>query len=378
MRKVDLATHGAKRSPPDIAALRLANQLLTRPTIESAPEVVKSLGAVQAQDYAGAKWGIAQRTTGVLDSEIERAIGSGEILRTHVLRPTWHFVSATDIRWMLALTAPRIRKSAAHHDRKLGIDDDVRRRTRAVLGKALRDGKRLTRLELAGALTNAGVRADGTQRLAHLMIHAELDGLVCSGGRRGKQFTYALLDECVPVTRELHREEALYTLATRYFATRGPASEDDFAWWSGLTKSDAKTAVSSIGSLESMTIDGRKYWFTPSRPPKSASTVRLLASYDEYLVSYADRSAAQARVKPEAVGETFDFLGSYVVVSNGQIIGRWKRSVTARDVIVTLQPLTRFSRDEHNAVRREAERFAQYVELPLQIQTLPKAASRRL
>ena len=363
----------------DIAALRLANQLLKRPTIESAAEVVKALGAVQAQDYAGAKWGIAQRTIGVVDAEIEGAISRGEILRTHVLRPTWHFVSPADIRWMLALTAPRIRKSAAHYDRKLGIDDDVRRRTRAVLGKALRDGNRLTRSELASALTTAGIRADGTQRLAHLMIHAELDGLVCSGARRGKQFTYALLDECVPTTRELQRDEALHQLATRYFTTRGPASEDDFAWWSGLTKADAKTAVTSIGSLERITIDGRKYWFTPARAVKSASVVRLLPSYDEYLVSYADRSAAQARVSPEAVGETFDFLGSYVIVSDGQIVGRWKRSVTKRDVIVTLQLLTRVSRDEHQAIRREAERFAQYLELPLQIETpRAKAGSRRL
>ena len=363
----------------DIALLRLANQLLTRPAIENVAEVVKALGAVQAQDYAGAKWGIAQRTNGVLDVEVERAISEGRILRTHVLRPTWHFVSPTDIRWMLELTAPRIRKSAAHYDRKLGIDDDVRRRTRAVLGKALRDGKRLTRSELAIALTTAGVRADGTQRLAHLMIHAELDGLVCSGARRGKQFTYALLDECVPETRKLQRDEALFTLATRYFSTRGPASEDDFAWWAGLSKADAKAAVSSMSGLESHTVNGRKHWFTPSRPAKSQSTVRLLPSYDEYLVSYADRSAAQSRVTPDAVGETFDFLGSYVIVSDGQIVGRWKRSVTKRDVIVTLQPLTHLNRDEHDGIRREAEGFAQYLELPLHIETpRVKAVSRRL
>ena len=369
-----------KRTPAvDTALLRLANQRLTRPTSESPAETVKALGAVQAQDYAGAKWGIAQRTNGVLDADVEHAISDGQILRTHVLRPTWHFVSPTDIRWMLALTGPRIRKSAAHNDRKLGIDDDVRRRTRTVLGKALRDGKQLTRSELASALTTAGVRADGTQRLAHLMIHAELDGLVCSGARRGKKFTYALLDECVPATRELQREEALFNLATRYFNTRGPASEDDFAWWAGLSKADAKAAVSSISGLESVIVDGRKYWFTPPRPTKSQSIVRLLPAYDEYLVSYADRSAAHARVNPEAVGETFDFLGSYVIVSDGQIVGRWKRSLTKREAIITLQPLTRFSRAEHDAIRREAERFAQYLELPLQIESVgAKAVSRRL
>ncbi|HEX6626638.1 MAG TPA: crosslink repair DNA glycosylase YcaQ family protein, partial [Gemmatimonadaceae bacterium] len=150
----------------DICRLRLANQHLTRPTLESASEIVRELGALQAQEYSGAKWGIAQRTKGVTDAEVEKEISEGRILRTHVLRPTWHFVVPEDIRWMLALSAPRIRASAAHYDRKLGIDASVLRRSRAVLTKALRDSTYLTRRELADALTRAGVRADGTQRLA--------------------------------------------------------------------------------------------------------------------------------------------------------------------------------------------------------------------
>ncbi|HKR08370.1 MAG TPA: winged helix DNA-binding domain-containing protein [Gemmatimonadaceae bacterium] len=369
----------SRNATDEICTLRLANQHLLEQTARTASKVVAALGAIQAQDYAGAKWGIAQRTTGVTDTEVERAISRGQILRTHILRPTWHFVSAADIRWMLALTAPRIRKLAAHYDRRLGIDDDVRRRVRLLLAKALRGSRHLTRAELAQALTKGGVRADGTQRLAHLMIHAELDGLICSGARRGKQFTYALLDECVEPSAELRRDEALHRLATRYFTTRGPATEDDFAWWSGLTKADAKEAVSLVDGIENLSLGGRRFWLRSSPQPKVKHTLRLLPVYDEYLVSYADRSAMQTRVNPETVGETFDFLGSYVMVSSGQIVGRWKRAATTNNVVITPQPLTRLTSDERAEIWCEAERFAQYLGLPLQIQKAnPKAASPRL
>ena len=373
MRKVPRA----RDVTAEICALRLANQHLLRQTAGTAKEVVAAMGAVQAQDYAAAKWAIAQRTTGVTEMEVEAAISDGQILRTHILRPTWHFVSPADIHWMLALTAPRIRKLAAHYDRRLGIDDYVRRRTRLVVANALRDRRHLTRAELAQALTKGGVRADGTQRLAHLMIHAELDGLICSGARRGKQFTYALLEERVEPGPALKRDEALKRLATRYFRTRGPATEDDFAWWSGLTKADAKEAVNLVAGIESLVVDGRKFWVLPAPSPKEKQTLRLLSNYDEYLVSYADRSAMQRRVNPAAVGETFDFLGDYVIVSGGQIVGRWKKAVTKNHVVVTPQTLTHISSDEQAGIWCEAERFAQYLELPLQQEANPRAATGR-
>ena len=348
----------------DICRLRLTNQHLARPTVESASEIVRQLGAVQAQEYSGAKWGIAQRTKGVTDAEVEKEITDGKILRTHVLRPTWHFVVPEDIRWMLALSAPRIMAAAAHYDRKLGIDADVLRRSRAVLTKALGDGKYLTRRELADALTRARVRADGTQRLAHLMIHAELDGLVCSGPRRGKQFTYALMDERVPPAKRLERDSALHTLATRYFTTRGPATADDFAWWSGLTKTDAKAAANSLGSnFDSAVIAGRSYWFPHStRVPVSRTPIaRLLPTYDEYLVSYANRGAAHAKVNPSEVGETFDFLGSNVIIIDGQIVGRWKREIIKNSVHVAVQPLTSLTDSDRAAIAREIARFNRFV-----------------
>ena len=362
-----------------ISAQRLANQHLAAPSLNTAAEVVSALGAVQAQDYGGAKWGIAQRTIGATDADVEREISDGGILRTHILRPTWHFVAAADLRWMLELTAPRVRAAMGSHDRKLGIDADVRRQTRNVLIETLRGGKHLTRAELAEQITTRGLRADGTQRLAHLMMHAELDGLICSGARRGKQFTYRLVDECVPPTKYLMRDVALHNLATRYFTTHGPATADDFAWWSGLAKADARNAIDSVENLQSEVIGGRTYWFAAAHAIGRKDVASLIPAYDEYLVSYADRAAAQRRVKPEKVGETFSFLGSYVILINGQIVGRWKGEVRKETAAVTLEPLTRLSRAELDTVEEQAERFAAFLGSPLELETRKrKATPRRL
>ena len=354
------------------------NQHLAKQTVATAGEVVSTLGAVQAQDYAGAKWGIAQRTSGATDADVEKEISEARILRTHILRPTWHFVAAADVRWMLELTAPRVRAAVGSYDRKLGIDADVRRKTRTILSQALRGSNHLTRLELAQELTKGGVRADGTQLLAHLVMHAELDGLVCSGVRRGKQFTYALVDECVPATRYLMRDVALQKLATTYFRTRGPATEDDFAWWSGLTKADARAAIHTVEGLDSEVINGKTYWYSTFGTLSKQPLVRLLPSYDEYLVSYKDRSAMQRRVDLSIVGETFDFLGSYVITLNGQIVGRWARSIGGDTVAITLQPFVRLSRIELDAVEEQANRYAQFLGLPEMETTKRKATSRKL
>jgi len=364
-------------SGADVAARRIVNQHLAKQSVATGSEMVSSLAAVQAQDYVGAKWGIALRTTSATDADVEREVSEGRIVRTHILRPTWHFVAASDLRWMLELTAPRVRMAVASYDRKLGIDADVRRQMRNVVVQALRGGKHLTRGELAEALTKNAVRADGTQRLAHLMIHAELDGLICSGPRRGKQFTYRLVDECIPPTRYLMRDVALHNLATRYFTTRGPATEKDFAWWSGLTMADARNAVNSVEHLESEIIGGQTYWFIPARVSQRKPIAALLPAYDEYLVSYADRSATQRRVKPESVGESFSFLGRYVIIVDGQIVGRWKSVTTRGGVSVALEPLTRLTRAELDAIEEQAERLGQFLGVPVQIESSKRRASKR-
>ncbi|MFL5555530.1 MAG: winged helix DNA-binding domain-containing protein [Gemmatimonadaceae bacterium] len=354
----------------DVARRRLINQGLVKPALKTAAEVVGRLGAVQAQDYGGAKWGVSQRTIGLTDAQIEKEIDDGRIVRTHVLRPTWHFVAAADIGWMLALTAPRVHAANAYWYRWLEVDDTVARRSRTVLTKALRDGKQLTRGELAEELARAKIQTESPQRLACIVMRGELDGLICSGPRRGKQFTYALLEERVTKSKELERDAALFELARRYFTTRGPATVDDFAWWSGLTKADAKRGVEVAAThLEHGSIDARSYWFPPEARGLriSGSTVHLLPNYDEYSVGLKDRSAFGARLASSGVTPRNSALLGNSLVVNGQIVGGWRRTLVGRTVVVEPSPLIRLSETERRAVETSARSFGRFLGLSAEV-----------
>ena len=358
----------------NVCAQRLVNQHLVTQKLQSGSDVVRLLGAVQAQDYLGAKWALSQRTRGATDATIEKEISDGAILRTHVLRPTWHFVAPADIRWMLALTAPRVKAILAHYDRSLEIDATVLRRSRAVLTRVLAGDNYLTRSELAAAFAKAGVKADGAggQRLARLVMHAELDALICSGPRREKQFTYALLDERAPPVRAMQRDDALRELAARYFATHGPATSDDFAWWSGLTKADATNAVNATeASLEHEVIGGRSYWFPRARAAKLESPlVRLLSNYDEYFIGHKDRSAIHAKLRAAGVTAIPTALSGHVLTIDGQIVGGWDRILGAKSVTVRLKPLIALVRTAQSAIKTEIDRFADFLGIPVQLQTV--------
>ena len=202
------------------------------------------------------------------------------ILRTHLLRPTWHFITPADIRWVWSLTAPRVQAANTYMYRKLGLDNAAFRRSNDTLLRALQGGQHLTREELRDVLHATGVPAAGEFRMGYLMMRAELDGILCSRPRRGNQFTYALLDERVPPNAALNREEALASLAHRFFSSRGPASVQDFAKWSGVTATDAKKSLEAVKErLDSETADGKTYWFAPSTKPngKATSTDRASA-----------------------------------------------------------------------------------------------------
>ncbi len=356
----------------DICQQRLANQHLSKQTLEKPSEVVRLLGAVQAQDYGVAKWGVAQRTRNATDATVEKEISEAAILRIHVLRPTWHFVVAADIRWMLALTAPRVKMILAHHDRTLEIDAAILRRSRAAMTKALEGGKQLTRAELSKVLQRARIRTDDTQRLARLVMHAELEGIVCSGAVRGKQFTYALLEERVPPTKALERDAALFELAKRYFTTRGPATVDDFAWWSGLTKADAKRGLQGAESeLEHEIVEGRAYWFpTPVRLKAKSPVARLLPNYDEYFIGLKDRSAMLSTLRTLGLEGDVGFLGGHLLTINGQVVGGWRRTFRGKKPIVELKTLTTLGVAARRSIAREAQRFAAFLGTPVELATL--------
>ena len=341
---------------------RLARQFLTTAGPERACDVVRALGAVQAQDYAGAKWALGQRMRATTtDAEIERELSDGEILRTHVLRPTWHFVAPEDIRWMLALTAPRVRALLAHYDRRLELTPQVLRRGREAMEKALGGGRQLTRVELAEALQRAGIAATG-QRLGHLVMHAELDAVICSGARRGKQFTYALLDERVPAVLALERDEALLALTRRYFDTRGPATTHDLAWWSGLTMADVKRGVQMAGDeLERGTIDGREYIFTGRAATRPAASAQLLPNYDEYFIGHRDRSAIAQRLGHAGLVTGGNALISNVIVVDGQLVGGWKRTLEGKRTIVELSPQVPVTAAERRRIRSAVRKLGEFL-----------------
>jgi Winged helix DNA-binding domain len=353
----------------DIAKQRLASQGLVKPRLDSATEVVAKLGAVQAQDYGGAKWGLAQRTRGLTDAEIEAEIDAGTIVRTHILRPTWHFVAVADVGWMLALSAPRVQAANAHWYHWLEVDDIVARRGRIVLTKALQGGKQLTRAELGHALGRVKIQIT-PQRLAAIMMRAELDGVICSGARRGKQFTYALFEERVVGPIALERDAALFELARRYFTTRGPATVDDFAWWSGLTKADAKRGVEAAASqLEHASIGDRSYWSAGAyRATRSTSVLaHLLPNFDEYFIGLKDRSAIITRLEAAGVKARTNGLSGNVIIVDGQIVGGWRRTFARGTAVIDLKLLIRLREAERRAVAAAVKGLGDFLELPAKI-----------
>jgi hypothetical protein len=354
---------------PDLLGQRLRNQKLTRSDARKASDVVAWLGAVQAQDYAGAKWALGLRTNGVTDADVERAFNDGAILRTHVMRPTWHFVSPADIRWMLALTAPRVHAANAHYYRKVGLDDRLCARSRSVFERALQGGRHLTRTELASALGRAGIVADGV-RLAYLMIHAELSAAICSGARRGKQFTYALLDERTPPTRTLRRDEALAELTRRYVTSHGPVTVRDYTWWSGLTVRDAKAGLDMLGSgLVHEEIDGRMYWFVASRSAGRgrSSPAYLLPNYDEFLIAYKDRGPVMNTSRPaDGVVRVPDAFVHHLLI-DGRLAGSWQRTVKAGSMFVEVAPYRRPARSAARALAAAVARYGRFLQMPVRL-----------
>jgi len=351
----------------DIAQHRLYQQRLTANPFEKPAEVVDWLVAVQSQDYFGAKWALGLRMLGAHDADIDRAFNEGTILRTHVMRPTWHFVTPADIRWLLALTAPRVHAVNATMYRKLELDNASFKRSRAALTKALQSGQQLTREELRSALEKAGIAAESGQRLAYIVMQAELDGLICSGPRRGKQFTYALLEERVPSVAPLQRDEALAELTQRYFTSRGPATVQDFAKWSGLTGNDAKRGLEIVKTqLQHEVIDGKDYWFSPHASSATfvSPTAYLLSVYDEYITGYKDRSMigeAELIAKLFTMGNALN----YIIVLDGDIVGTWKRTLTKHEVTIESNVFTPLTKAQKRAVATAAQRYGAFLKLPV-------------
>jgi hypothetical protein len=310
----------------EISKIRLVRQQIAGTKFRTAKDIVGWMGAMQAQDYSMAKWAIGVRLPGETEKNVEAALDNGEIIRTHLLRPTWHFVSADDIYWILELTAPHIKNSLKFRSKSLELNDDVYKKSNKVIEKALRGENHLTRKELLKILQKAKINTDG-QRGPHIILRAELDGILCNGKKRLKKQTYALLEERVPESNTFSRDEALSKLALKYFTSHSPATIKDFVWWSGLPVNDAKHALEMIKKdFFSEKIGTQTYWLSNSFsiPKNYKDSIYLLPAYDEFLISYKDRSAAiPVENNKKAISNNGIFRAT--IVRNGKVIGIWKR-----------------------------------------------------
>jgi hypothetical protein len=308
----------------EVAYRRITNQQMAGTQFTRPADLVEWMSCMQAQDYGMAKWAIGCRLREMSDALVEQDFNDGKILRTHVLRPTWHFVCPADIRWMLKLSAPRIKAMSRLYHQKLGIDRAILLQSKKIITKALSKHRRLSREELASILHKGKINVSDT-RVAYLLMDAELDALICSAGRTGNRFAYQLLDKAAPVTHLPGYEESLGELAKRYFFSRGPASVEDFAWWGNLTLSEARKGLDmNKHHLQHVSVNGNDYWFSITSPIQ-APPVRsafLLPAFDEYTVGYRNRDDV---LDPRFAGECNSGL-SPVIVYNGQVAGTWRRT----------------------------------------------------
>jgi Winged helix DNA-binding domain len=288
-------------------------------------EAVGRLTAMQAQEHPYARWSVAQRTSGSLAAPaIDSAFDEGRILRTHVLRPTWHYVSPADLRWLMRLSGPRVNAGNARRYADLGLDGPALARAGDVIAQEVADGPR-TRRELAAALGARGISAEG-QRIAHMLMHAELEMVICSGPMRGKQHTYAPFDQRVPDGPGRRGDEALAELAWRYFSTRGPATLTDFIWWSGIRAADARRGLEMVRPrLSCHEADRRQYWFADHGTPRSARRADLVQCYDELIISYSQtRDVLQTDSVAFPVPRHIDGFW-HVLLLDGRLLGHWRQ-----------------------------------------------------
>ncbi len=356
----------------EIGPYRLFHQGISHAPFEQPAQVVAHLGAMQAQDYAGALWAIGLRMKAANQTLIEQAIADRTIVRTWPMRGTLHFVAAADVRWMLKLLTPRIISATAARQRQLEIDAPVLTRSQELITKALEGGKQLTRAELYQVLEQGQIAPDG-QRGIHILGRLSQEGVLCLSSFRDKQPSFALLDEWLPpaLTRVMERDEALAELALRYFTGHGPATLPDFERWAGLKTSDARAGLEMVkAQLQHEEVASQTYWLaqTEPAPPTRSGAVYLLPGFDEYILGYKDRSAVLEPQHFQKIvpGGNGMFI-STIVLNDGQVAGLWKRALKKGKLQLTPVPFNSLDEAETAALVVAAERYGQFITTPVKV-----------
>ena len=359
---------GADLDPDDVVHLRLLKLGLARPADADPVSAVHRLVAVQSQDYGPATWSLGQRVPGLRAADADRAYDSGALVRTHVLRPTWHFVAPRDLRWLLALTRSRVHQLNAYYYRQVGLDAGTLAASRAAVERVLADGEPRTRQQVLAGLAADGLPLEGLAG-TYALMHAELEGVVCSGPRIGRQHSYALLEARVPpappaeATLAADPDAALAELVHRYVASHGPATVQDLRAWASLTVTDVRRGLEAAGDrLASADVGGRTFWFEPPADPFRAPspTVHLLQAYDEFLVGHAD---SKDLILPPGDYDLWARRRRFngVVVLDGRVAGDWRRRVTRHRVVVEVQALRPFEGAAGDALRAAADAHARFL-----------------
>ncbi len=336
----------------DLLQQRLLNQGLIRPKFKTATEIVKWLGAVQSQDYQNAKWALSLRLPNATNESIENEINSGKIIRTHILRPTWHFVAAEDVRWMLELTAPRIKSNMAQYFHNLSLTEEILAKSASILKKALKR-KILTRPEIRQILEKENISTE-KYRFGFILLYSELNGLICNGPRKNNQFTYVLLDEFVPKSKSFSPKDPLTELVKRYFTSHGPATIQDFTWWAFLKNSDVKNALEKSG-LSNRAINGKNYWFQKTKETKQQK-IHLLPNYDEYF-SYKDRSDYLTDYKEKLTEKDLYY---HFILINGKIVGSWKSRINKGKISLEKKFFVNLTKSQDSEIDRQLQDYLKF------------------
>jgi hypothetical protein len=351
----------------EIAIERLKSQHLSVGKHASPDDVVSWLGAVQAQDYYGAKWSVGLRLSGITDEEVENALKTKKILRTWGNRGTLQFISTRDVGLFLKLMAPRIISRNAKRYRELGLDEKTLSKSEEVLINALKGSKGIKRTELQEILEQNGVSTEG-QRTAFILQRASLDGLIHQSVSIKNTPVYHSMEDLHE--KELNMEDSLKEISKRYFYSHGPATLKDFVWWSGLTVKDAKSGLQSIKHLlKPENIHGKEYWSKPTKLSMEhrSPVINLLPIFDDLLLGYQDRGASIDIMTRKLLRNKYGMFSPTIIV-DGVVTGTWKRFIKGDNVIFRPKLFRKLDEQESDALNLEIIRYSEFLDKKLIIE----------
>lgn len=367
-------------SAAEVLRLRLHALLLAPgspvPAPRSVADVVTWFGAMQAQDHGSGLWSLGIRLPGATEADVLAALERREALRTWPMRGTVHLVPAPDAHWMLEVLGERALAGAARRRAVLGLDDATADRAVDVLGAALAGGGRMTRAQCLESMREAGLDVSG-QLGYHLLWYASQRGVTCIAPNVDGEQTFVLLDEWVANPVRLDRDEALATIALRYFRSHGPTTRQDFAGWTGLTAADARRGIAAAGDglVAAVDHEGREVWLSAALLEAHAAAslgdapVPLLAlpGFDEYLLGFKDRTLMATPEVMAAVIPGGNGVFRATLVRDGRVVATWPRTAARTKVVVEPVVLERLSARDRAAAERALAGYARFLGKDLEV-----------